>query len=109
MMKCRGCQREELHKMCPAHGTLYYMSGKEFTPEMEKALKGGIYHSPTITKVDDIEVLEFKGPTRIVFYMDSFNPKVINNDRSFFELLRRIALQASACYRKGKKNGYIGE
>jgi (p)ppGpp synthase/HD superfamily hydrolase len=33
--KCRGCQRKDLHKMCPAHGTLYYMSGEPFTKEVE--------------------------------------------------------------------------
>jgi GTP pyrophosphokinase len=37
--KCRGCQRKDLHKMCPAHGTLYYMSGEPFTKEVES-----IYH-----------------------------------------------------------------
>ena len=37
--KCRGCQREDLHKMCPAHGTLYFMSGEPFTKELES-----IYH-----------------------------------------------------------------
>lgn len=39
-IKCSGCQRElfEPHKMCPAWGTKYYMSGELFTPEMEKEL-----------------------------------------------------------------------
>lgn len=36
---CPGCGRYELHKMCPAHGTEYYMSGITFTEEMEKELK----------------------------------------------------------------------
>jgi hypothetical protein len=38
---CPGCQRElsEPHKMCPAWGTSYYMSGKLFTPEIEEATK----------------------------------------------------------------------
>lgn len=41
MIKCDGCGREleEPHKMCPAHGTEYYMSGKVFTEDMEKELK----------------------------------------------------------------------
>lgn len=34
--KCPGCQREELHKMCPAFGTPFYMSGKLYTEEDEK-------------------------------------------------------------------------
>ena len=38
---CPGCGRNELHKMCPAHGTPYYMSGEVFTEEMEKKLKDG--------------------------------------------------------------------
>ena len=33
---CPGCGRKELHKMCPAHGTPYYMSGVLFTKEMEE-------------------------------------------------------------------------
>ena len=36
---CVGCGRYELHKMCPAHGTKYYMSGKLFTAEMEELCK----------------------------------------------------------------------
>lgn len=32
---CAGCGRPEIHKMCPAWGTDYYMSGKLFTPELE--------------------------------------------------------------------------
>ena len=38
-LTCPGCGRQEVHKMCPAHGTKYYMSGKVFTEEMEKELK----------------------------------------------------------------------
>lgn len=34
--KCRGCGRPELHKMCPAWGTPFYMSGKLYTEEDEK-------------------------------------------------------------------------
>jgi len=33
---CRGCQRKEMHKLCPAFGTPYYMSGTAFTEEIEK-------------------------------------------------------------------------
>lgn len=33
---CRGCQRKEMHKFCPAFGTPYYMSGTAFTEEIEK-------------------------------------------------------------------------
>ena len=33
---CPGCGRPELHKMCPAWGTEYYMSGKLFTQELEE-------------------------------------------------------------------------
>jgi hypothetical protein len=37
---CMGCGRiGPLHKMCPAWGTPYYMSGKLFTPELEKEWK----------------------------------------------------------------------
>ena len=32
---CRGCQRPEVHKMCPAWGTPKYMSGELFTEEDE--------------------------------------------------------------------------
>lgn len=32
---CPGCQRMELHKMCPAHGTPFYMSGIPFSKETE--------------------------------------------------------------------------
>jgi hypothetical protein len=32
---CAGCQRPELHKLCPAWGTPKYMSGELFTKEME--------------------------------------------------------------------------
>lgn len=34
--KCPGCQRPELHKMCPAWNTPYYMTGTPFTEEVEK-------------------------------------------------------------------------
>jgi hypothetical protein len=34
--KCPGCQRLEVHKMCPAWGTPLYMSGVLFTKEHEK-------------------------------------------------------------------------
>lgn len=33
---CHGCGRKELHKMCPAWGTKYFMSGIYFTKEMEE-------------------------------------------------------------------------
>lgn len=33
---CPGCGRPETHKMCPAWGTEYYMSGKLFTKELEE-------------------------------------------------------------------------
>jgi hypothetical protein len=36
---CPGCQRPEMHKMCPAYGTEYYMSGKPFTKEIENSYK----------------------------------------------------------------------
>ena len=36
--RCSGCGRNEIHKLCPAWGTKYYMSGELFTPEMEKEL-----------------------------------------------------------------------
>ncbi len=32
---CLGCQRQEEHKLCPAYGTVFYMSGVPFTPEIE--------------------------------------------------------------------------
>jgi hypothetical protein len=34
-MICPGCGRDELHKLCPAYGTPYYMSGTVFTKDME--------------------------------------------------------------------------
>lgn len=37
---CKGCGRPEIHKMCPAWGTRYYMSGILFTEEMEKECAG---------------------------------------------------------------------
>ena len=37
--KCAGCQREEIHKMCPAFGTPLYMSGNLFTKEDEEKYK----------------------------------------------------------------------
>lgn len=33
---CRGCQRSEMHKMCPAWGTPIYMTGIFFTKELEE-------------------------------------------------------------------------
>lgn len=36
---CIGCQRPELHKICPAWGTPYYMSGELFTKELEEEWK----------------------------------------------------------------------
>ena len=39
MDKCRGCQREDLHKMCPAWGTKFYMSGEPYTKDIEKRAK----------------------------------------------------------------------
>lgn len=33
--KCTGCQRNEIHKMCPAYGTPFYMSGIPFTIEIQ--------------------------------------------------------------------------
>lgn len=38
-MKCAGCGREELHKMCPAYGTIFYMSDIPYLPEIEKIVK----------------------------------------------------------------------
>jgi hypothetical protein len=32
---CKGCGRPEIHKMCPAWGTPFYMSGKLYTAEDE--------------------------------------------------------------------------
>ena len=31
---CDGCQRPEVHKKCPAHGTPFYMSGIPYTKEV---------------------------------------------------------------------------
>ena len=36
---CPGCGRSEMHKMCPAWGTSYYLSGKLFTKEIEEATR----------------------------------------------------------------------
>ena len=36
LVKCPGCQRPEIHKLCPAWGTPLYMSGKLFTADDEK-------------------------------------------------------------------------
>jgi len=102
--KCSGCQREEVHKFCPAYGTLYYMSGMKFTPEIEIALKKNLFHSPNICQADDMEYLEFQGPIRIGFYMDQFNPKIINNEVSLYQLLNRIINIATASYMKGKNS-----
>lgn len=33
---CPGCQRLEFHKMCPAHGTPFYMSGVPYTENDER-------------------------------------------------------------------------
>ncbi len=35
MDKCPGCQRDEIHKMCPAYGTPYYMSGIPYSIRTE--------------------------------------------------------------------------
>lgn len=31
---CPGCQHSEFHKMCPAYGTPYYMSGEKLPDEI---------------------------------------------------------------------------
>lgn len=36
---CPGCSRHEIHKMCPAYGTKYYMSGILLTKELEEENK----------------------------------------------------------------------
>jgi hypothetical protein len=36
--KCPGCQRNDIHKMCPAHGTPFYMSGIPYSEELEKII-----------------------------------------------------------------------
>ena len=33
---CDGCMRIAMHKMCPAHGTPFYMTGVPFTEEVER-------------------------------------------------------------------------
>jgi len=32
---CLGCQRKEMHKKCPAHGTIFYMSGIHYSEQIE--------------------------------------------------------------------------
>lgn len=51
--KCPGCQRPELHKMCPAWGTPLYMSGKLFTKEHEEQ-----YREERQKKIEELR----KGP-----------------------------------------------
>lgn len=34
---CPGCQHPEFHKMCPAYGTPYYMSGEKLPDEIYNA------------------------------------------------------------------------
>lgn len=36
---CPGCRRYEMHKMCPAYGTEYYMSGIPYTERVEQFIK----------------------------------------------------------------------
>lgn len=36
---CPGCKRYEIHKMCPAYGTAFYISDYPFTPAIEKLIK----------------------------------------------------------------------
>lgn len=36
---CPGCGRPELHKMCPAHGTPFYMSGITYTEQIAALCK----------------------------------------------------------------------
>ena len=37
--KCPGCGRYELHKRCPAYGTRFYLSGIDYTPEIERIVR----------------------------------------------------------------------
>ncbi len=41
-MICSGCQRNEMHKRCPAHDTPFYMSGVSYTKEIEALVKAGL-------------------------------------------------------------------
>ena len=53
--KCPGCGRNELHKRCPAHGTPFYISGVDFTQDIEDI----IYTLKTIYKIEDAEKIVF--------------------------------------------------
>lgn len=51
--KCPGCQRPEIHKMCPAWGTPLYMSGVLFTKEDEE--KYAEQRKEAIERIKNIE------------------------------------------------------
>ena len=36
---CPGCQRNEIHFMCPAYGTPFYMSGVPYSVRVESLFK----------------------------------------------------------------------
>lgn len=36
---CDGCKRYEIHKMCPAYGTEFYMTGVPYTERVEEFVK----------------------------------------------------------------------
>jgi len=40
---CDGCQRPEVHKKCPAHGTPFYMSGIPYPKEIEEIMNKMFY------------------------------------------------------------------
>jgi hypothetical protein len=45
--RCPGCQQPELHKMCPAHGTPFYMSGRKYPPDNRHEINmDGEMHGP---------------------------------------------------------------
>ena len=53
---CPGCGRDALHKMCPAWGTPFYMSGVKFTEEIEtrwKASEEGSTERINLTQLVD--------------------------------------------------------
>jgi hypothetical protein len=77
MSVCSGCQRDEMHKRCPAHGTPFYMSGVEYTKEIERLVNAGLVSAESAFTV--LSELKTKKRDEIPFEIHITMNKCISN------------------------------
>ena len=101
--KCPGCGRLETHKMCPAWGTPFYMSGVDFTEDVEFHYNLAV-ESKVVTKDEFFRTIQIKRSDGYQFFLEEAAVRdAIPDGREYYQhIIDNIELD-----RSNPKNSYF--